>query len=151
MKIYLGNYIVGDVMNKISDIDRYYSRTNHSIDIFSDEGMYQILSNKLYKLIVRDDKIVRKTRSDGIVIIIDKSTVGIKEVHHIPIHHISIPTTELIYQTKVGGPKLVIEGSYTVIHSNEFVDRYFGFAPSNFYFEVQTETDDLNVFLSLLK
>jgi hypothetical protein len=149
MKIYLGNYIVGDVMKKIADIDRYYTRAEHSVEIFSEEGIYQVLSNKLYKQNVCDDKIVRITRADGIDLIIDKSTVGIKEVHHIPRHHISIPTTQLIYQTKVHGPKLVIEGSYSGIHSNK--DRYFGFLPSDFYFEVQSETEDLNGFLSLLK
>jgi hypothetical protein len=149
MKIYLGNYIVGDVMKKIADIDRYYTRAEHSVEIFSEEGIYQVLSNKLYKLNVCDDKIVRITRADGIDLIIDKSTVGIKEVHHIPRHHISIPTTQLIYQTKVHGPKLVIEGSYSGFYSNK--DRYFGFLPSDFYFEVQTETEDLNGFLSLLK
>ena len=149
MKIYLANYIVGDVMKKIADIDRYYWRAKHSVDIFSEEGMYQVLSNKLYRVNVCDDKIVRTTRPDGIDLIIDKSAVAIKEVHHIPKYHISIPTTQLIYQTKVDGPKLVIEGSYSAMHSNK--DKYFGFMPSNFYFEVQTETDDLNGFLSVLK
>ena len=149
MKIYLKNYIVGDVMKKITDIDRYYSRTNHSIEIFSEEGMYQVSSNKLYRLNVTDNKVIRMTRPDGMELIIDKSTTVISEVHHIPKHHISMPNTQLIYQTKIGGPTLVIEGNYNTIHSNK--DKYFGFTPSNFYFEVLTETDDVNVFLSVLK
>ena len=136
-------------MKKIADIDRYYWRAKHSVDIFSEEGMYQVLSNKLYRVNVCDDKIVRTTRPDGIDLIIDKSAVAIKEVHHIPKHHISMPNTQLIYQTKIGGPTLVIEGNYSAIQSNK--DKYFGFMPSNFYFEVQTETDDVNVFLSVLK
>jgi len=140
---------VGDVMKKIADIDRYYSSTNHNVEIFSEEGMYQVSSNKLYRLNVTDDKIVRTTRPDGIEIIIDKSAVVISEVHHIPVHHISIPTTQLIYQAKVGGPMLVIDGNYNAFHSNK--DKYLGFMPSNFYFEVLTEADDLNVFLSVLK
>jgi len=149
MKIYLGNYIVVDVMKKIADIDRYYSRSKHNIEIFSEEGMYQVSSNKLYRVNVSDNNIVRTTRPDGFDMIIDKSTMVVSEVHHVPKHHVSIPTTQLIYQIKVGGPTLVIEGSYSAIHSNK--DKYFGFMPSNFYFEVQTETDDLNGFLSLLK
>jgi hypothetical protein len=98
---------------------------------------------------VTDNKIVRTTRPDGIELVIDKSTISSVEVYHIPNRHISIPTTHLIYQTKIGGPKLVIEGSYNAIQSNK--DKYFGFMPSNFYFEVQSETDDINGFLSVLK
>lgn len=149
MKIYLGNYIVGDVMKKIADIDRYYSTTNHSVEIFSEEGMYQVSSNKLYRLNVTDNKIVRTTRPDGIELVIDKSTISSVEVYHIPKHHISMPNTQLIYRTKIGGPRLVIEGSYNAIQTNK--DKYFGFMPSNFYFEVQSETDDINGFLSVLK
>jgi hypothetical protein len=149
MKIYLKNCIVGDVMKKIADIDKYYSRCKHSFEIFSEEGMYQVTGNKIYKLKIVDEKITVVKRSDDIELIVDKSIVTSVEAHRLPAHHIMIPSTMFIYQLKPNGVKLIIEGSYNTIHSS--VDKYAGFLPYNFYFEVNSEIDDLNVFLSLLK
>lgn len=148
MKIYLKNYIVGDVMKKIAGIDRYYTRTNHSIEIFSEEGMYQVTANKIYKLNTVDEKITNVMRSDGVEIIVDRSTVSSVEAYRVPAHHIMIPSSHFIYQLKPNGTKLIIEGSCNAIQSNK--DKYVGFMPSNFYFEVNSEIDDLNGFLSLL-
>lgn len=149
MKIYLKNYIVGDVMKKIADIDKYYSRSKHCIEIFSEEGMYQVTANKIYKLNPVDEKITNVARPDGIELIVDKSTVSSVEVYRVPSHHIMIHSTHFIYQLKPTGVKLVIEGGYRTNSSN--ADKYVGFLPSDFYFEVNSEVEDLNVFLSLLK
>jgi galactitol-specific phosphotransferase system IIB component len=149
MKIYLKNYIVGDVIKKIAGIDRYYTRTNHIIEIFSEEGMYQVTANKIYKLNTVDEKITNVMRSDGVEIIVDKSTISSVEAYHVPAHHIMIPSSHFIYQLKPNGTKLIIEGSYSTKCS--CADKYVGFLPSDFYFEVNSEIDDLNGFLSLLK
>ena len=148
MKIYLKNYIVGDVMKKISGIDRYYTRTKHIIEIFSEEGMYQVTANKIYKLNPIDEKITNLTRPDGIVIVVDKSTILSVEAYRVPSHHNIIHSTHFIYQAKPNGVKLVIEGGYRTNSST--ADKYVGFLPSDFYFEVNSEVEDLDVFLSLL-
>ena len=149
MKIYLKNYIVGDVMKKIADIDKYYSTSKHCIEIFSEEGMYQVTANKIHKLNTVDEKITNVTRPDGVEIIVDKSTVSSVEAYRVPTHHIMIPSSHFIYQLKPNGVKLIIEGSYSTKCS--CADKYVGFLPSDFYFEVNSEVEDLNVFLSLLK
>jgi hypothetical protein len=149
MKIYLEKYIVGDVMKNISEIDKYYTGSENCIEIFSEEGMYHVTTNKIYKLNIIDEKITNITHPDGINLVVDKSTVSYVEVHHVPSYHIMIYTAHFIYQTKPNGVKLIIEGIYNSNHSK--TDKYVGFMPSDFYFEVNSEFDDLNGFLSLLK
>ena len=149
MKIYLEKYIVGDVMKNISEIDKYYTRSENCIEIFSEEGMYHVTANKIYKLNITDEKITNIKHPDGIDLIVDKSTVSYVEVHHVPSYHIMIHSTRFIYQTKPNGLKLIIEGIYNPNHS--MTDKYVDFMPSDFYFEVNSEFDCVNGFLSLLK
>jgi hypothetical protein len=168
MKIYLKNYLVGDVMKNIVQIDKHYYVTKHIVEIFSDEGIFQVTGTKIYKWIVTDVKVTDMKLTEGIDLIVDKSTVSAVEVYQIPSYHIAIPTTQFIYQIKPRGVQLIIEGTFTshswatqqiwggaptVLSKGGTEIKYIGFVPSNFYFEVDSfdkERDELNVFLSLL-
>ena len=151
MKIYLKYYTVSDIMKRISSFDKYHIGTNHYYEIFTEEGIFQVTNNAIFKMNTVDAKIMNVKRADGHELIIDKTTINPTNYHQIPSYHIVSPVSSFIYQTRRGGPKLVIEGKYG---SQNFSyvnnDKYLGFAPSNFYFDVNSETDDINVFLSQL-
>ncbi len=151
MRIYLKYYTVSDIMKRISYFDKYHIGTNHYYEIFSEEGIFQVTNNAIFKMNTVDAKIMNVKRSDGHELIIDKTTINLTNYHQIPSYHIVSPVSCFIYQTKRSGPKLVIEGKYSP-QTNPSIekDKYLGFAPSNFYFDVNSETDDINGFLSML-
>ncbi len=149
MKIYLKNYIVRDVMKRISLFDKYHIATNNYYDFFSEEGIFQVTNNAIYKMNAVDATILNVKRPDGHELIVDKSVITLTNCHHIPAYHIVSPIYSFVYQIKRGGPKLVIDGTYNS-HHKTLDDKYLGFTPSDFYFDVHSETDDINGLISLV-
>ena len=136
-----------------------------SNDIYSNEGIYQINENQIYKIFIKSEKIheniVLKTHDDDddkqITLVIDDSVIEKELVHQIPYDHINIPLTTHIYSLNKNnknnnynklGLTLVIE---FIQNDKENIK------PINYYFECASEIgynnlpiEDINVFLSLL-
>ena len=144
MKIYLQNYKPTDLFKHLGVLDKYFLRENMVQEIYSEEGMFHITNNKIYKLIVTDKPIVHKCND----LIIDTSTISTTESYQIPTNHIAIMTTQYIYQCK-SGIQLVVEGTFSKDKSAN--EKYLGYKPNNFYFNVHSVNDDLGVFLSIIK
>jgi hypothetical protein len=144
MKLYLQNYKPADLFRHLVELDKYFLQENIVQEIYSEEGMFQVTNNKIYKLNVTDKPAVHLSND----FIVDTSTILMTESYQIPTNHIAIMTTQYIYQCK-SGIQLVVEGTFTKNKSAN--TKYLGYEPNNFYFNVQTEKDDLGVFLSIIK
>ncbi len=143
MKIYLQNYKPSDLFKHFTVLDKYFLRENVIQEIYSEEGMFRINGNKIYKLFVTDKPVIYMDKD----FIIDKSIISTREYYQIPTNHIANMITQYIYQTK-SGIHMVVEGTFS---KNKINDKYLGYEPNNFYFNVQSENEDLSVFLSIIK
>ena len=158
MKIYIKNYKPMDIFKKLKLLDIYFYSTKKSIEIISDDGIFNIDDRKFYKMNVILDKLV-ELRSNNIDILVDKSTYNMDIVHQLPLDHIDFQTTTFCYiintKSKI---KMIVEGKYDITDEKAEKDKYESFIPTNFYFEAPNEksdfellnNDDLNGFLSLL-
>ena len=144
MKIYLQNYKPDDLFRHLVELDKYFLRENVVQEIYSEEGMFHITNNKIYKLNVTDKPILQL----GNDLFVDTSAISTTESYQIPTNHIAIMTTQYIYQCK-SGIQLVVDGTFTQLGTAN--TKYLGYEPNNFYFIVQSENDDLGVFLSIIK
>ena len=157
MKIYIKDYNPKDIFKKIKLIDEYYYSTKKSIEIISDDGIFNIDDKNFYKINIILDKLV-ELRSSNLELLLDKTTINNVKVTHLPLNHINFCIISFCYainsKSKI---KLIIEGKYET-SEYKITNKYQNFIPANFYFEIPNEktnfeilnNEDLNVFLSIL-
>ena len=162
MKLFIDSYNIQDLLKKIPQLDKYNVKHKSQMEIYSDEGIYIVDDIKLFKLIINDQPIVTiKNYYNKCNLIIDKSTVKTIETTQVPPFHLSLQTVIFYYSlVEKSNIKLVIQGKYDLkeLINSEKDDKYYGFLPCDFYFEVSDEVDinnilfkeEFNVFLSLL-
>lgn len=175
MKIYIKDYNPMDILKKIKLIDEYYYSTKKSIEIISDDGIFNINDKKFYKMNVVLDKLV-ELKINNFDILLDKYVYNNDIVYQLPFSYIDSHITTFYYainsnkfnKSKI---KLVVEGNYDVIHNeicdneitdnkitdNEITDnkvidkdkiimnKYYNFSPTNFYFEAPNEKPDFEL------
>jgi hypothetical protein len=162
MKLYIKNYKPTDILKKIKLLDDYYLSTKKSIEIISDDGIFNIDEKNFYKINIILDKLV-ELRSSNLELLLDKTTINNVKVNHLPLNHINFCIISFCYainsKSKI---KLIIEGKYETseYETSEYkiTNKYQNFIPANFYFEIPNEktnfeilnNEDLNVFLSIL-
>ncbi len=137
----------------IGSMDKYYRQTKTQTEIYTDEGIFVIENNKIYKLGIDDIRITKNLDSNMFHLILDESVVTREETTQLPKHNIVIPTTNFYYsldpKSKI---KFVIEGGYNKVSNN----KYDGFIPTDCYFELPNYisinsyivNEELNVFFS---
>lgn len=156
MKLYIKQYKPTDILKKQRQLNEYYLSNKNSIEIISEEGIFNIDNKKFHKINVILDKLV-ELKSNKQELLLDKSLYNSEIVHYLPFRHIDTHITSFYYainsKSKI---KLVIECKNET-NKNEIIGNNFT-DPINFYFEIPNEmtdfellnNDDLNVFLSLL-
>jgi hypothetical protein len=147
MKIYIDNYNIENLQKKIKSLDTYLINKTNKIQAYSDEGIYSVDQNNLYKITYLDKPIKNVKYSDDIDMIIDSSETNITLVNQIPsdalILKLAIYTYQICSNSKI---KLVI---------NLTLNKNMEYKPYNFYFDVDDDIDinnpifneDINVFL----
>jgi len=154
MKIFIENYTLLSLNNKIPSLKKYLVDTKQQLEITSNEGQYYIDESKVYKIIVSDkDAVVHKKYYNDYNLLLDNSYTVLVETNQIPNHNI-----EIIYKyyyfalNKLSKLRLVIQTIYDIN------DEINNISPIDFYFEKEGDIeinniffkDEINVFLSLL-
>ena len=122
MKVYIDNYSVKELCSKISKFEQYYKSTNTWAEFYTNDGVFTIDQNQVFKLNVVD---VDVTRVDNLII--DNSYYTKHAVYQLPPNHIVHVLTQMVYATSFkSNIKLVVEG----------FSKNDGFEPFNFYFDV---------------
>ena len=137
----------------IRSMDKYYRQTKTQTEFYTDEGIFIMENNKIYKIVIDDVRITKSLDSNMFQLILDESVVKREETTQLPKHNIVIPTTIFYYSLDVKSKiRFVIEGGYNKTTNN----KYEGFIPSDCYFEIPNYisihsyivNEELNVFLS---
>jgi hypothetical protein len=154
MKIFIENYTLLNLNNKIPSLKKYLVDTKQQLEITSNEGQYYINESKVYKITVSDkDVVVHKKYYNDYNLLLDYSYTVLVETNQIPNHNI-----EIIYKyyyfalNKLSKLRFVIQTIYDIN------DEINNISPIDFYFEKEGDIeinniffkDEINVFLSLL-
>lgn len=160
MKLYIVDFNMNRLHNKLHVIDKYYTDKKIIHEICSDEGMYCINDKNIYKLYITDNITTEISNYiDDHNVIIDYSTIQYKEQKQLPPDHILLPTIEFHYHASHRSPiQLIIKGNYDVSITENIHDKYKHFIPNDFYFEILDRIDvngqmckeEINELLSLL-
>lgn len=125
-------------------IKNYFIKHTKSSLFYSEEGIFKIVNNKLFKLKICDAPI-KKYNFDGFEAYIDDSKVFSKDEHyHLPINHYNEEIIEEVYKLNNQTDLQLI-----IIVKDNFI--------SDFYFLTKCDIDTIGVkkdiisFLSLLK
>ncbi len=157
MKIYIPDYSVTNLFNKIQQFDGYLIKTRKYNFIFSDEGVFRVDAKSIKQLFANDGNVISIKKSADAYkkdLLIDTSTVTEVDVERLPCHHVSLPVQLFWFSINTKSKlRMILEGSYTDYGSL----KYDGFIPTDFYleapddydFKVPTNIDDINMFLSM--
>ena len=139
----------------IGTMDKYYRQTKTQTEFYTDEGIFTMENNKIYKLVIDDVRITKSLDSNMFQLILDESVIKREETTQLPKHNIVFPTTIFYYSLDVKSKiRFVIEGGY--IDKKASNNKYEGFIPSDCYFELPNYisihsyivNEELNVFFS---
>ena len=161
-KIYINAYRPSDIVRKWAEIDPYYVKKSTKDMIYSDEGIYNMRRDGLFRMFPVD-KPVQITK-EGFSI--DNSYFIDKEVDsQIPYDHVRV-RKELLHFCigKRSGIHLIVEGEYDhrssmtgTVTTQELEDKYYKFEPTDLYFFTQESVDntlfakEVNVLLSIVR
>jgi hypothetical protein len=165
MKIYVNSYNPIDMLDKIKKIDTNFSKSSKYIEIVSNNGLYKIENNNLFKLHTVDTPVqILKQYYKNLVFFIDKSYFKAENIYsQIPPEHdirdvtcfyYDVCEATLLYKKKKNdySIQLVVEGTYKEneinlqTNSNNVNNKYYRFVPHDFYFLVNDNFDFDNYF-----
>jgi hypothetical protein len=152
MKIYIDNYNITNLSKKIKGLNKYLTNKTNTIDVYSDEGIFSIDQQYIYKIAHLDKPVkkVKYTNENSTIfdMMIDSSETISSIVNQLPPDNVIIKTETQVYQINATSKvKLVI-----ISQLNKKVNEY---KPHDFYFDISNDIDinspifkeDINVFL----
>jgi isopropylmalate/homocitrate/citramalate synthase len=158
MKIYMPNYEVSNLFDKMKLLDKFIVKMYEIGEIYSDEGIYNVTNSHIFKWNIIDDVIINTDYND-VKLTIDNSKIETEKVTSIPVDHTFIKIHQYHYKINAKSKmELVIKCS----NKNAF---YFDDTPLHypidFYFNIKHDIDinpitndflheNLSEFLSLL-
>jgi hypothetical protein len=178
MKIYIENYDPKNITNILlsKKVDDSFRNNKTLIEVYSNEGIYNIENNKIYKIIYNNDnnnikKIINYFKEKDKVkynLIVDYSQTEREECFQIPINHMSRKIEIFKYSlSEKSNVELIIKGNYENKEielesglANHYLsnDKYKNLVIFDFYFNVKREMDindmnlmdDIQFFINLL-
>ena len=152
MKIYIDNYSIKNLSKKMKGLNKYLTNKTNIIEVYSDEGIFIIDQQNIYKVAHLDKPIknVKYINEANTIfdMMIDSSETTSTIVNQLPPDNVIMKTETQVYQTNATSKvKLVI-----ISQLNKPVNEY---KPHDFYFDVSNDIDinspifkeDINVFL----
>jgi len=153
MKIYIENYNIANLSKKMKGLNKYLTNTSNTIDVYSDEGIFSVDQQNIYKVTYLDKptKKVKYVSENNIVfdMVIDTTAIVTTSVNQLPTDNVIMKIETQVYQIDPNSKiKLVV--IFTQV--NKIVKEY---VPRDFYFDVSDDIDikspifkeDINVFL----
>ena len=162
MKIYINNLNIDILSAIMSNIKEQYVSSETYIQIYANDGMYQINDKTIQKCNPVDHEIqLHNNYYENYTLIVDPSYYTFETIHKIPLEHVSTKMKKYIYQiNKNADIRLVIEGPLIEdnITSAKKGTTDYDIKPCDLYFETPDTIDitntlikkEINVFLSLL-
>jgi hypothetical protein len=149
MKIYIKNYSCNKIFEKRQLLHEFLIEKKEIIEIFSNEGLFYIDENNVYKVTYLDKPVFKIDNFiEQIDIIIDPTIIETEINSSIPANHYSIKTEVYKYQlNNTSKIKFVIIISQD---DNMIVDYYF-VVPDDTDINSKFFKEDINVFLFHLK
>jgi len=144
MKIYIENYDVKQLMPLVSELEKCLVNENNRIILYSEDGLFEIDENNIYKINVLKDKTNSLIHDKKWKLWIDESEISRTRVHCFPLEHHFIKTQIKRYKL-IKSKECDME---LVIHFNEkgmSIDFYIETPNVNNFF-----AEHINVFLSML-
>ena len=152
MKIYIDNYSIKNLSKKMKGLNKYLTNKTNIIEVYSDEGIFVIDQQNIYKVAhldkpIKNVKYINETNTI-FDMMIDSSETTSTIVNQLPPDNVIMKTETQVYQTNATSKvKLVI-----ISQLNKPVNEY---KPHDFYFDVSNDIDinspifkeDINVFL----
>jgi hypothetical protein len=161
MKIYINNLNIDILSAIMSKIKEQYITSETYIQIYANDGIYQINDKTIQKCNPDDHEIqLHNNYYENYTLIVDPSYYALETVNKIPLEHISTKMKKCFYQiNKHSAITLVIEGPIiedSAIKNKPITDYHIN--PCDLYFETPDSIDitntlikkEINVFLSLL-
>lgn len=159
MKIYIPSFNTINLLKKMEGFKKQfkYQETRETLFIYSEEGIFEIDNNNIFKYNSISDlherEKIRLNNFDEYDFLIDKSEINKMKIHYIPFCHNMMKCKSYSFmidnEYKKYQLKLIIETiSHVLTNSN---DTYFYFEVSdNIDLNSKLFKDDINVFLSHL-
>ncbi len=152
MKIYIENYNIENLSNKMKGLNKYLTNKTNVIEVYSGEGIFVIDQQSISKVDYLDKPIKKgkyiSETSAVFDILIDTTETTKAIVNQLPPNNVIIKTETQVYQINATSKtKLVVISTL-----NKAVNKY---KPCDFYFDVSNDIDinsptfkeDINVFL----
>jgi hypothetical protein len=157
MIIFIKDYNLNKLISKLPLLDKYIKETNLIYEIYSEDGIYQIDSNNIYKLCI-DDKPIEYYNNyyNSLSLICDNSSINKIKENQVPNNGIENYIKNIYYSlNSTSKIKLVIQIDNNLFNQNNDNNII------NVYFEINIKDEDidlnnyfikneLNVFLSIL-
>ena len=164
MKIYINNLNIDILSTIMTKIKQQYITSETYIQIYANDGIYQINDKAIQKCNPVDHDIqLHDNYYENYTLIVDPSYYTLETAHKIPLEHISTKMKKYIYQiNKQSDIRLVIEGPIledsTTTNTNTNPASDYDIKPCDLYFETPDTMDitntllkkEINVFLSML-
>ena len=152
MKIYIENYNIENLSKKMKGLNKYLTNKTNVIEVYSDEGIFVIDQQNIYKVDYLDKPIKNGkyiSETGGVFnMIIDTTETTKAIVNQLPPDNIIMKTETHLYEINATSKtKLVVISTL-----NKAINEY---KPRDFYFDVSNDIDinspifkeDINVFL----
>jgi hypothetical protein len=152
MKIYIENYNIENLSKKMKGLNKYLTNKTNVIEVYSDEGIFVIDQQNIYKVDyldkpIKNGKYISET---GAVfnMMIDTTETTKAIVNQLPPDNVIMKTETHLYEINATSKtKLVVISTL-----NKAINEY---KPRDFYFDVSNDIDinspifkeDINVFL----
>jgi hypothetical protein len=148
MKLYMVEYDMTKILKKIKTISKKYppNKTNNEI-FYSEQGMYQVIINDIFKLNV-ENELSQRFEENGVKWILDKSVLWREKVYQISVEHIKINLILYVFSLESNSKvKFIIEfleKEENNENEKDIIDYYFDISGSDIPWQ------EINVFLSML-
>ncbi len=139
MKIYITNYDFNILYSKLELLKNYLKETFNVTEVYSENGIYQIDSNNIYKLEIKDKPVkIYDNYFNNLNLLVDLSSIEKKRENYVPVNGIEKYVKNVYYcldsNTKI---KLLIQfdNNTSISNKNNII---------NFYFEVDEKFGEIN-------
>lgn len=141
MKIYINNFNIDILPSIIKSLTEYYINSETYIQIYSEDGIFQINDASTKKQNSTDKEIqIFKEYYENFTLIADPSYYTLEQTYNIPSEHLSTTVKRCFFTPDKNSIfKLVIEGTILEENNKNNKDSIYGIHPYDIYIEVDND------------
>ena len=139
-------YDMKKLFKKIKTLSKKYPPNKRDNEkIYSEQGIYQVNLNDLFKLNI-ENEMSKRFEENGRQWILDKSILVREKVFQLPVEHKNIKVIQLVFSLESNSKvNFIIDFLENDEKENNIIDYYFDILDSDIPWQ------EINVFLSILK